>query len=76
LEGNKMSKNSKVAFDQDAGTTEKGKDLGIYQVLNTSLYKIAFKQGGELPKELTGMYTSPRLAQETIDKYLNNRKAA
>lgn len=54
--------------------TEAGKELGIYRVANTALYKIAFTSGGELPKALEGMYTSPSKAMTAIEGYLATHK--
>lgn len=54
--------------------TEAGKELGIYKVANTSLYRVAFKSGGELPEKLSGMYTAPTMAAQAIESYLLNHK--
>ncbi len=51
-------------------TTPNGKELKIYQVANTSLFKVAFTDGGALPEDLSGMWTNAKLAQEAISKYL------
>lgn len=54
--------------------TPNGKEIKIYQVKNTALYKPAFSSGGELPKELDQMFTSPQKAGEQIQKYLNSKE--
>lgn len=61
----------------DTFKTPNGKELKIYHVKNTALYKVAFTSGGELPEELSGMYTSPKFAQDAIEAYLavKNTKA-
>jgi len=57
----------------DTFKTENGKELKIYHVKNTALYKVAFTSGGELPEELSGMYTSPMFAEADIKAYLARR---
>jgi hypothetical protein len=57
----------------DAFKTDNGKELKIYHVKNTALYKVAFTTGGELPAELQGMYTSPKFAQDAIEAYLAHK---
>lgn len=48
-----------------------GKSLGI--VLHRTLYKIAFmgsgSSGGQLPKELTGSWTTPHAALKVAEDY-------
>lgn len=53
--------------------TPGGKQLGIYHVKNTSLYKATFQSGGEVPKELSGMYTDTNRAYEAAKKYVSRR---
>ena len=53
--------------------TKVPKELKIYQIANTALYKVAFTTGGELPEELSGKWTNPKLAQESIDTYLDSQ---
>jgi len=48
------------------------KELKIRYAKNNS-YEIYYEGGGELPKELHGLYTDHRTAQRAIDKYLTNR---
>lgn len=52
----------------------KRKPLKVGRKHGTSLFEVYFEGGGELPKELKGMYTSPTVAQAAIDGYLANRK--
>ena len=40
---------------------------------NGSLFEVYYDNGGELPKELTGQYTSTRIAKAAIDAYLAER---
>ena len=61
-------------FSVNKYETDAGKELGIYKVANTSLYKVAFKSGGEVPKELDGMWTAPTMAAQAIERYLAKRK--
>lgn len=53
--------------------TPNGKQLGIYHVKNTALYKVAFQSGGELPKGLDGMYTDTSRAYDAAVKYLKKK---
>jgi hypothetical protein len=55
--------------------TENGKELKIVQIKNTALYGVQFTSGGELPKDLNQMFTSPKLAADAIERYLNSRTA-
>lgn len=53
--------------------TSKHKELKIYQVANSSLFKVAFTDGGQLPEDLTGKWTNAKLAQDAIEIYLNEQ---
>ena len=61
-------------FTTEELTTEAGKVLAVYKVGNSSLYKVAFTSGGQLPAELDGMWTNPVMAQKSIKAYLAKRK--
>lgn len=50
--------------------TPKGKEIQIVVVPKTSHLKIQFASGGELPEELTGLFTSPKQAEKVINTYL------
>lgn len=50
--------------------SSKEKNLKIYRVKNSGLYAIKFVGGGQLPDDLSGMYTSPALAEKAIEKFL------
>lgn len=54
--------------------TSNGKTIKIYRVKNTALYCINFSEGGSLPAELSGFYTSPSLADKAVKNYLANHK--
>lgn len=56
--------------------TENGKELKIFQIKNSALYKVAFATGGELPPELDQMFTNPLIASKAIEKYLEKRKTS
>lgn len=49
------------------------KELQVVKEVNSSLYRIKFEGGGELPKALSGRYTSTKLAQDAINNYLAQR---
>lgn len=50
--------------------TPAGKKMGVFKVSNTSLYRLGFTDGGQLPKKYAGMYTDPTRADDDIRKYL------
>ena len=54
--------------------TPNGKEIKIINAPGTGHYKIQFTQGGELPQELTGFYTSSAVAQVAVRNYLLNNK--
>lgn len=51
--------------------TPGGKEIGIRNIEGTPLYEIAFKTGGEVPKELKGAFSMVRAAQTKIDAWLS-----
>lgn len=53
--------------------TPNGKQLRVYHVSNTALYKVAFESGGELPEELDGMFTDVPRAQDAAQRYLKRK---
>lgn len=55
-------------------TTTKGKDVATFICPKTSLHRIKFVQGGELPEKLSGVYTSEALADQAIVQYLEESK--
>jgi len=61
----------------DAGMAEwktpYGKKLEIRFVPQTGMCRIAFTDGGELPPDMKGTYTSQHLAAQNIEKYLRRR---
>lgn len=56
----------------------KRKKLKILPVKGQPSYYIKFENGGEMPRDLLGIYTSEKIAQKAIDSYLikMNRKDA
>lgn len=56
--------------------TVSGKRIELYIEPKTSHIKLKFWQGGELPEELTGMYTSEKDAERDILIYLEKNKTA
>lgn len=55
-------------------TTAKGKDVATFICPKTTLHRIKFVQGGELPEKLSGLYTSEALADQAIQAYLEESK--
>ncbi len=47
-----------------------GRNFKVFHVANTALYKIGSEHGGEMPEPLKGMYTSPSLAWERLEKFM------
>ena len=58
----------------DTFMTPNGKEIKIVNAPGTGHYQIQFTQGGELPQELTGFYTSSAIAQVAVRNYLLNNK--
>ena len=55
-------------------TTHKGKDVATFICPKTAHHRIKFVQGGELPEVLSGLYTSERLADAAIVRYIESPK--
>lgn len=51
-------------------TTPNGKSISTFIEPNTSLIRIKFDTGGELPEELSGYFTSERSAHQAITNYI------
>ena len=51
-------------------STKAGKEIKLVVDPKTAHYKLYFGSGGELPENLTGLYTSEKAAEEDINKYL------
>jgi len=52
-------------------------DAKVLEVRNhgtTMMKEVKWTNGGEVPKELAGVYTNARIAQEAIDYYMANRR--
>lgn len=58
----------------DTFMTPNGKEIKIINAPGTGHYKIQFTQGGEIPVELSGLYTSSATAQVAVRNYLLNNK--
>jgi hypothetical protein len=54
--------------------TPNGKEIGLVRCPKTAHLKIQFNSGGELPEELTGLFTSENFAYKAIDAYLESVK--
>ena len=53
--------------------TPNGKSISIVRANNSSHLVIQFDTGGELPEDLSGIFTSHTVAQKAIDKYLSKK---
>lgn len=51
-----------------------GKKIAIHKVANSALYRVAFTSGGELPPELSGMWTDAYQAQKAITAYITKKE--
>lgn len=54
--------------------TPNGKEIQIYRDKVSAQYKIQFTSGGELPEELTGIFTNETFATTAINKYLEKQE--
>jgi hypothetical protein len=55
-------------------TTAYGKDVAPYIDKTSSMYRIKFVQGGELPECLEGIFTSEARAIQAIVSYIESDK--
>ncbi len=53
------------------GTTPNGKEIHMVRVDNASVRYIMFKDGGKLPQQLLGGYSSIRMAKAAVDAYVD-----
>lgn len=51
-----------------------GKEIHLFICPKTAHIRIKFVPGGELPEELSGVYTSEEFATKDITKYLDKTK--
>lgn len=54
--------------------TAGGKTIILEVAQNTVLYKLRFAEGGELPEELSGLYTNDIQAEKAVVLYLDKVK--
>lgn len=54
--------------------THGGKEIQLFICPKTAHIRIKFIPGGELPEELTGLYTSEHFAELDINRYLDKTK--
>ena len=57
------------------GKTPSGKEIGYREVGHSRYKEAAFKDGGELPEELKGNWTDPRMLEDRIQVYINRMEA-
>ncbi len=53
--------------------TKAGKEIALFICPKTNHIKVQFSSGGELPEELTGLFTSEREADKVITSYLERK---
>jgi hypothetical protein len=51
-------------------TTPNGKIVSTYIDPSIGMYRIKFTTGGELPAELSGIFTSSYVAEKTVQGYI------
>ena len=54
--------------------TAKGKEVVTFICPKTTYHRIKFVSGGELPEQLSGLFTSEALADQAIVQYLEESK--
>jgi len=54
--------------------THAGKEIQLVRCPKTAHIKIQFGSGGELPQDLSGLFTDERSAELAVNKYLDNTK--
>lgn len=59
---------------KETKTTKKVKEMRTRLIPGTALYEIYFEEGGEVPTQLKGRYTTPTEAQKAIKGYLVTRR--
>lgn len=55
-------------------TTANGKDVATFRDPKTTQIRIKFVQGGELPEQLSGLFTSEYMADKAIFSYIEQNK--
>lgn len=53
---------------------EKSKEFKVRPRQGTALYEVYFEEGGQIPKILTGAYTSQMEAKRQVKLYESNRR--
>ena len=56
-------------------TTQNGKEINIVRDKQTPHLKIQFASGGQLPEELSGIYTSESFAEEAVQGYISRQES-
>lgn len=54
--------------------TQAGKEVSTFVAPGTAFYRVKFNSGGELPEQLTGIFTSEKLADIAINCYLAEKE--
>lgn len=50
-----------------------GRSLKVLRMDSGALFRIGYDGGGVVPEQLSGLYTTPRVAEQDIQKYLAER---
>lgn len=63
-----MSRSNKVSEVQTDG-----KSFIVMRSDTSTLFKVGLEGGGVVPQDLAGLYTTPKVAEQDIQKYLAKR---
>lgn len=55
--------------------TPNGKEIEIYRCPVSAQYRIKFTSGGELPEQLSGLYTDSIIAQTDVLRYIEEKES-
>jgi hypothetical protein len=55
--------------------TPNGKEIEIYRCPTSAQYRVKFTSGGELPVELSGLYTDSIIAQTDVLRYIEEKES-
>lgn len=56
--------------------TPGGKEIELIVDNKSALYRFQFRSGGELPQELSGLFTEEKYARQALNRYLDTRATA
>mgnify|MGYP003340980188 CR=1 FL=1 len=54
--------------------TPNGKEIEIYRCPTSAQFRVKFTSGGELPEQLSGLYTDSLIAQTDVLRYIEEKE--